>query len=323
MTDPVTPPSISPEEEVRAAPEPAQPADFSASGTWGERIFEGPGGVRVVWRILIYLCTGGGVFYLVLWFGASFFQDPVRGVAVLWSAMYQEMALLLGAIVPAFLMASIEGHRFDDYGLPRNQAFRRLFWSGAGWGLAAITFLLIVLRGTHVFYFGHIVLHGGRVLKFALFWAAFFLVVGLFEEFLTRGYLLFTLKQGLGFWPAAVLLSCLFGAIHLRNPGEGPVGILGAAAIGFFFCLTLRRTGSLWFAVGFHLAWDWGQSYLWGVADSGSIVPGHLFGPSVVDRPVWLTGGSVGPEGSVLCLVLIVVLWVVFARTHPEVKYEG
>jgi len=156
-------------------------------------------------------------------------------------------------------MASIEGRRVDDYGLPRNQAFGKFFWVGAGWGLAAITFLLFVLRGAHVFYFGHVVLRGGRVLKFAVFWMVFFLLVALFEDFLTRGYLLFTLKQDLGFWPAAGLLSCAFGAIHLRNPGETPVGILAAAAIGFFFCFTLRRTGSLWFAVGFHAAWDWGQ----------------------------------------------------------------
>lgn len=323
MTDPVTPPSISPEEEIRTSKALGEPSDFSAPRTWGERIFEGPGGVRAVWRLLLYLGMGGAVAYLVLWFGVSFFPGPVQDVAGLWRAMYEEAAYLLGAIVPAFFMASMEKRQIDDYGLPRQQAFGKFFWTGAGWGLAAITVLLIVLRGVHVFYFGHLLLHGGRALKFALFWAIFFLLVGLFEEFLTRGYLLFTLKQGLGFWPAAALLSCGFGAIHLRNPGEGPVGIVGAAAIGFFFCLTLRRTGSLWFAVGFHTAWDWGQSYLWGVADSGSVAPGHLFGPTVLDRPAWLTGGSVGPEGSVLCLVLIVVLWVAFARTYPEAKYAG
>jgi membrane protease YdiL (CAAX protease family) len=314
---------LSPEEQIRTSTAPPPQTDHSAPQTWGERILEGPRGVRVLWRILLYLSTGLGVFYLTLWFGTSFFREPLRGAAPLWSAMYQEMAFLLAAIAPSFLMASVEGRRFDDYGLPRNQAFGKLFWLGALWGLVAITALLIVLRGSQVFYFGHVVLHGGRVLKFALFWGAFFLLVALFEEFLTRGYLLFTVKQELGFWPAAVLWSCAFGAIHLFNPGESAVGIAGAAAIGFFFCLTLRRTGSLWFAVGFHAAWDWGQSYLWGVADSGSTGPGHLFQPSTADGPAWLTGGAVGPEGSVLCFVLIAALWLLFARMHPEVKYEA
>jgi membrane protease YdiL (CAAX protease family) len=323
MIDPVTPPSLSPEQEIPTSQEPPQQRDFSASRTWGERIFEGPGGVRVVWRVLLYLATGTAITYWLFWLGASLFPGPARGAGRLWQAMYGEVAFLLGAIVPAFLMASIERRRVEDYGLPRDQAFGKFFWLGAGWGLAAITVLLVVLRGAQVFYFGHVMLHGGRALKFALFWGVFFLLVALFEEFLMRGYLLFTLKQDLGFWPAAVLLSCAFGAIHLQNPGEGWVGILAAAAIGFFFCLTLRRTGSLWFAIGFHSAWDWGQSYLYGVADSGSIAPGHLFTPSVADRPAWLTGGSVGPEGSVLCLVLIAALWVLFARSHPVVKYEA
>ena len=320
MTDPVTPPSIAPA-EVRPAEVAPGLREAPIARTWEERILEGQAGVRVVWRVAVYLLTGGCVAYLTLWFGTSFFQQPARGASLLWQSMYWEGALALGAIVPAFLMAGIEHRRFDDYGLPRRKAFGKLFWTGAGWGLASITVLLLILRGAHLFYFGHVVLHGGRVLKFALFWAVFFLLVAFFEDFLTRGYLLFTLKQEFGFWPAAILLSCAFGAIHLWNPGEGWLGILAAATIGFFFCLTLRRTGSLWFAIGFHMAWDWGQSYLWGVADSGSVSPGHLFQSFSSDQPAWLTGGSVGPEGSVLCLVLIAVVWAVFSRRYPVVKY--
>ena len=125
------------------------------------------------------------------------------------------------------------------------------------------------MRAAHVFYFGAVALHGVRLLKFAVFWASFFLIVGFYEEFFTRGYTQFTLTQGVGFWPAAILLSVGFGALHLENPGEDWVGILAAMLIGFFFCLTLRRTGNLWFAIGFHTSWDWGESYLYSVPDSG------------------------------------------------------
>ena len=100
------------------------------------------------------------------------------------------------------------------------------------------------------------------------------------------------------------------------------MGILGAMVIGFFFCLTLRRTGNLWFAVGFHAAWDWGESYFYSVPDSGGMAPGHLLHSSL-QGPRWLTGGSVGPEGSVFLFVLLALLWVVFDRVYPEVKYPG
>jgi membrane protease YdiL (CAAX protease family) len=120
----------------------------------------------------------------------------------------------------------------------------------------------------------------------------------------------------MGFWPAAILLSVAFGAIHLTNAGEEWVGALGAACIGMFFCLTLRRTGSLWFAVGMQASWDWGESFLYSVPDSGAMTPGHLMNPSFHGSR-WLTGGSVGPEGSVLVFVLIAAMWVIFDRLYP------
>ena len=181
---------------------------------------------------------------------------------------------------------------------------------------------MLILRGMGAFYFGGIALHGVRVLKFAAFYALFFLLVGFFEEFMMRGYTQFTLTQGIGFWPAAVILSAAFGGIHLGNKGEAWIGVLAAGLIGFFFCLTLRRTGNLWFAVGFHASWDWGETYLYSVPNSGMKSPGHLLGSSLQGSP-WLTGGSIGPEGSIFLFVVLAIMWMVFARVYPAAKYPA
>jgi hypothetical protein len=190
------------------------------------------------------------------------------------------------------------------------------------WGFASITLLLAALYGSRAFDPGNLALHGIRIVKFAAFWAVMFLLVGLFEEFLLRGYSQFTLTRVIGFWPSAVLLSCAFGLIHLQNAGEQWTGLLAAAVIGFFFCLTLRRTGTLWFAVGFHAAWDWGETFFYSVPDSGTLFPGHLL-KSSIHGPRWITGGAVGPEGSVLCFVVIAVVWVAFEKTYPDVKFRA
>jgi membrane protease YdiL (CAAX protease family) len=162
-------------------------------------------------------------------------------------------------------------------------------------------------------------LFGLAALRYAAVWLVGFLLVALFEEYLTRGYLQFTLTRGLvgiyrwlraphaeafAFWTAALLLSFAFGLSHTANPGESPIGLLSAGLIGLVFCLSLWRTGSLWWAIGFHAAWDWAQSFLFGVADSGGVVQGRLFATHPIGRAI-LSGGLTGPEGSLYILPIV------------------
>jgi membrane protease YdiL (CAAX protease family) len=273
--------------------------------------------LRVVFsfaRWLIYLAMAAFLFQVEIWVAASL------EVSGLWRRMITEGSFMLAAVLPGFVMSRIESRPFGDFGLPARGAFGRNFWVGALWGIASLSVLMLVLRVTGAVSFGPLELHGMRIVKFALYYSIYFLMTGIFEEFLLRGYSQWVLSRGIHFWPAAVLLSVSFGALHGLNPGEAKIGLVAVVVIGFFFCLTLRRTGSLWWAVGFHMAWDWGESYLYSVPDSGTMLPGHLLNASF-HGPTWLTGGSVGPEGSVLVFVVMAALWVVFDRVYPEVKY--
>ncbi|HKW16550.1 MAG TPA: CPBP family intramembrane glutamic endopeptidase [Terriglobales bacterium] len=284
-----------------------------------QSIFGDENGVWPIWRVVVY----GFAYYILRELLLTIARAAVYGrsdrVSPLWLLLLEEGLLLAAAIIPAVVLSKLEGRNFGVYGLPARGAFGKQFWAGAFWGLAAITVLLLTMRGTGLFEFGHIAVHGFHALKFAIFWGLFFLVVALYEDFLFRGYSLLTLSEAIGFWPTAVLLSLLFGFIHLGNHGETWVGALGAACIGLFFCLTLRRTGNLWFAVGMHAAWDWGESFLYAVPDSGTLVPGRLMRPSFHGNR-WLTGGSVGPEASVLVFVLIAAMWIVFDRVYRRVR---
>ena len=133
-----------------------------------------------------------------------------------------------------------------------------------------------------------------------------FLLTGFVEESIFRGYAQFTLIRGVGFWWGALLLALLFCVTHGYNPGESPVGLFSVDAVSLIFCLSLWYTGSLWWAVGFHSAWDWGQSYFCGTVDSGTIASGHLFRAHPVGSILW-SGGATGPEGSILVLPLLLV----------------
>jgi membrane protease YdiL (CAAX protease family) len=150
------------------------------------------------------------------------------------------------------------------------------------------------------------------------------LLVGLAEEFAFRGYLLSTLSSGIGFWPAAVLLSLLFGVVHLGNPGETFAGVAGVFAIGMFFCFTVRRTGHLWFAIGQHAAYNFGQAFVYSVPNSGTLIQGHLLNARL-EGPQWLTGGPAGPEGSVLAFLILALMFVLFSRIYrsPQARSEA
>lgn len=274
------------------------------------KMFFGRDGLRPGWGLALYVL----MFVAVLGVGNWLMGSVALGT--LWSQMSSEAMLLTAAVIPGLAMARIEKRPFGAYGLPLQRGLFRRFGAGTVWGFLGITILLAVLHGFHAFDFGHVLLHGIRLVKFAVFWGVLFLMVGFFEEFLLRGYTQFTLARQVGFWPAAVLLSAVFGVVHLANKGEAWIGALAAGFIGLFFCLTLRRTGSLWFAVGFHAAWDWGESFFYSVPDSGQISPGHLLSSSF-HGPRWITGGPVGPEGSVFCFVVIAAVWVVFERVYP------
>lgn len=123
-----------------------------------------------------------------------------------------------------------------------------------------------------------------------------------------------------GFWQAAWVTSTLFGAAHTGNNGENWIGIFAAAFIGFVFCVSIWVTGSAWWAIGCHAAWDWAETYFYGTADSGMVARGHLLTTSPVGNPFW-SGGTDGPEGSILIIpiVLLILAWllVVYRRARP------
>jgi CAAX protease family protein len=270
------------------------------------RIFLGPNGIRAGWRFVIYLIFANAMIVVLFHFTLHIpaWQVPVFRLGEL---LPRELMELFATLTAAAIMARLERRPFGSYGLPWKRALGARFFEGAVWGFTALTVILLILRATRSFSFGSMELHGRQFLFYALGWGAYFLAVGLYEEFSFRGYPQFTLTTGMGFWPAAFLLSAIFGGLHLLNPGENLMGAVQVFLVALLFCLSLRRTGDLWFAVGLHGAWDWAETFFYGVPDSGFQGQGHFLNP-MVHGPNWLTGGSVGPEGSIVTLLVEVAM---------------
>jgi CAAX protease family protein len=290
---------------------PEGPITGAKSIFWNEREF------RAGWRLLVYLLlfimnvTIAGILANALHLPRV---SPTNIAAT--PMLVQEGVGIIAALAAAAIMGMLEARPFGAYGLPRSAAFDTRFWQGTVWGIVMIAGIMLLIRVFHGFSVGELALRGPALWGYAILWGLVFVLVGLFEEFLFRGYAQFTLATGIGFWPAAAVLSAGFGVIHLHNSGEDRIGALSVFMIGMFFCLTLRRTGNLWFAVGLHASFDWGETFLFSVPNSGLVAPGHLLNSSF-HGPVWLTGGTVGPEGSVIAFVVVGIAATIFVLVYP------
>src|SRR5215472_12565123 len=285
-------------------------------------IFAGRNGLRAGWRLLIFLALLDVAAAVLLVIARASGGGAKQITNTPFLVAVNEAVMLLIFCVVTWVMARIEHRIWCEYGLPLRQALRKDFWVGALLGFLAISGTLLTVFLLHGFRVTGLALHGTAILSSLVGWSIAFILVGLFEEFAFRGYVQYTLASGIGFWPAAFLISGLFGLAHfIANPNENAVGSVAVEMFGLLLCLFLRRTGNLWCAVGFHFAYDWGQTFFYGVPDSG-IVPYHNLFNSVLSGPRWLTGGTVGPEASILTPIALLVVALVFSRYHRENRYQ-
>jgi membrane protease YdiL (CAAX protease family) len=308
-------------DEKSVAPQPPEPPPLSAPSRPPRQrpgiveIFTNSREPRAGWRLLIYLGIAIGLFIGLRVLLATFF----RSHSGFESQFVSEVLGFASAFGAALLMSLIEHRSIDFYGLPVSRAFGKMFWIGWLAGLLEISLLIGSIAAFGGYSFGSLALHGSELFRWAALWALCMLFVGLFEEFLFRGYALFTLTTGIGFWPAAVVLSVFFGAVHMQNPGESSIGVAAVVLVGLFLCFTIRRTGSLWFAVGLHAAFDFGETFLYSVPDSGVLLPGHISNATLHGQ-AWLTGGSVGPEASVFDFIILLTFFYGIHRLFPAGK---
>ncbi|HKV94206.1 MAG TPA: CPBP family intramembrane glutamic endopeptidase [Candidatus Angelobacter sp.] len=281
-------------------------------------VFFNDRGLRAGWRLLIYCAMIAALIFIAK--AVNGFLARQGGNAAAAAQVPQSVQSILMAVGELFLfvvvlflawvMSRIEKRKVGAYGLPLQRSAVSTFFSAyVFWGFLPLTVLLLVLRAAGVFYFGHLSPLNGPILAWGILWWCFFFFVALFEEFFFRGYALYALADGIGFWPGAIIMALLFARAHMGNSGETKIGIVAVVCFALFAAATLWRTGNLWMAVGAHAGWDWGQSFFYGVNNSGFQAPGHLLNPHT-QGPAWLSGGPVGPEGSVVTLILWVVMTV-------------
>jgi membrane protease YdiL (CAAX protease family) len=274
--------------------------------------------IRPWWRFALFVALYVACGPLFDWFLPKI-HFPDR--AMDWFSLLMNEALDFAlASVFTLILCRIERSRFSSFGLRARRDSARLFGQGILWGVVPSMVILIPIWMAGACSFHGWALAPAPLLGFAALWALAFLAVGFAEEFTFRGYALQTLGKGIGFWPAAAVMSGLFGFIHFLKPDDGWIDPISVALYGIFWCFTVRRTGSLWFGIGFHAASDYTDIVVFAEPNTGNAgqpVRGHLLNVQF-HGPAWLTGGPRGTEGSLLVFAILAALFFLFHKAYPK-----
>ncbi|MEJ0085083.1 MAG: type II CAAX endopeptidase family protein [Pseudomonadota bacterium] len=262
--------------------------------------------LRNGWWILIFIA-----FVVVTRFAYTPLTHGLKdlGVPKLWL----EPAAFLFVLLATWACTRLRKEPLSSVGFRLD----RRWFKEVAWGtLSGIAMLLAVVGMIYAIGGVRFELDPARSVGVLLTGLYFFLFVALLEETLFRGFIFQRLLDGIGVWPAQLVLATLFAVAHWGSPGmQGNTEIvafadlfLGAVMLG----LAYLRTRSLALPIGLHLGWNWTQGHVMGFGVSGFDFTGWLH-PIFQGQAEWLTGGAFGPESSVfsplVSLVVIVLLW--------------
>lgn len=297
---------------------------------------------------IVVMATGG--------YSPESFTSP--GFAMQFAAELQAMPVftllisvstLIGSVLAIFLAGRfLDRRRFADFGL----RFKALWWSDFAFGLAlgavlmAFIFLVEWLMGWVTITGEQLAAQAGAAIGVGLLVAAIrYICVGIYEELLSRGYMLRNLGEGfknLGISPKLAILigyflsSVVFGLLHANNPNATLMSTLNLMVAGLFLGLGYILTGELGISIGIHMTWNFFQGNVFGFP-----VSGLQSGASIINiqqsGPVVWTGGAFGPEAGIIgllamglgCLLTVLYvkarhgkagIWEEIAQYAPRVK---
>lgn len=288
-----TSPSPAAEVQVPAAPVPIWRIEL------GERRVLRPGRFRwlraMVWMVVLFFLTAGTFGLPLQWANDLLPSDDV-GRQLLATVIACTTALLGYAVA----VRLGEGRSASE--LAFRPAARDLI---AGTLLGFV--LMALLMGVQTASGLYDVAPGGSAVPWTALGLA--LQAAVTEELWMRGLLFRLVWRALGAVPAFLLSAAAFAALHLANAGAGVLSTATVAIAGLMFCAVYALTRRLWAPIGLHFAWNLAQGYLFGATVSGGDLGGSLLVSTPADgAPTWLTGGTFGPEASVIALGLVTLV---------------
>ena len=239
-------------------------------------------------------------------------ESPGLAGVMFRSGLSQALSLVSALAASALCARLLERRSFASTGFKLHKGWLRDFLYGSILGAAALGIAVVIARAAGAVQFTVQINDFAALAGSFIFLFIFFLVAAAFEEVLFRGFAFQALVHNLGPGAALAITSVLFGLAHLTTPDASLFSTVNIMLAGVWLGAAYLATRSLWLAIGLHYSWNFVMVFLFGLPVSGHNDFDKLaWLDGEAAAPVWLSGGSYGPEGG-LAATLAVILSTIF-----------
>lgn len=231
--------------------------------------------------------------------------------------------MFTGIWVTFFINAMLKSNRplFKAYGtgLSGNRIPQLLIGLLIGFAMNGTAIILALLHGDIHVYFDKIEIIPLVILLVAVF------IQSSAEEFACRGFVYYRVLRTYKdkFILAIAVNSVFFAVLHLANEGVTPLAVVDLIISGVLFSVMVYYFDSLWMAMGCHTGWNFMQSILVGLPNSGNVVPYSVFKlDATTARDSLFYNVGFGVEGTVpaILIQLVVIAAIVVIGRKMNVK---
>lgn len=308
------------------------------SKLWNNKLIKNKlGQVRSGWIILITMAA----FYILTWVFSELFMkvlgqilintgdiNPVTGELsslVYWfndvslPVVFQILTDIFMLAVPIVIWRLVMKHSVREMGL-NSLTWKRNRKDGAvgmllGVVNCSVIFLLVITIGK-----GRIVSNGITISVMWFWWLFAFVLVGIAEEAMNRGFLMAVLRRCRSIPVIMFVPSVIFGLIHLGNPGVTFFSVANIVFVGVLFSYMFMKSGSIWMCIGYHISWNIFQGLVYGMPVSGLDVPGMI--TTHYTESNVLNGGAFGIEGGILTTIVTLLTFIFVWYYYRNSKYD-
>lgn len=213
-----------------------------------------------------------------------------------WIMLLSLFVTLATTLICILYCCKIEKRSLASMGLRKSGWLPRYLKGYAiGTGMLLFCVLVLWLMGDLDFAFAENI----SVFYLLAFFAGF-VIQGMSEEVLVRGYFMISLSNRCHKAVAVGISSVAFAILHLANPGISLLALLNLTLFGVFMAVYVLRTDDLWGACAIHSAWNFAQGNLVGISVSGMPQLPTVAIMRPLGEQALFHGGAFGLEGGLM-----------------------